>query len=69
MCLPIPICKAILSWATPPLFVALVAGVVFLARKSISTSPGNVVVHIINWTPLFAHLTLLLIYSATGGMC
>lgn len=45
--------------------MALITGVLILARHSIHTSPGNVYKQIVNWLPLFAHLTLLLIYSAT----
>jgi hypothetical protein len=54
------------SWTTPPLFAVLIAGTLFLTRQSISAHPGNVFKQIINWVPLFAHLTLLLIYSVTG---
>jgi hypothetical protein len=56
------------SWVTPPLFAAVIVTALFLTRHSLPTNPGNVFKHIINWVPLFAHLTLLLIYSATGGM-
>ena len=58
----------ILQLDHPPLFVALIVTGLFLTRHSHPTNPGNVFKHIINWVPLFAHLTLLLIYSATGGV-
>jgi ABC-type uncharacterized transport system permease subunit len=56
------------SWVTPPILVALIASILFLLRFSITVNPGDVFKHIINWLPLVAHVILLVIYAATGGL-
>jgi hypothetical protein len=57
-----------ISWITPPILVALIASILFLLRFSITANPGDVFKHIINWLPLVAHVILLVIYAATGGL-
>jgi hypothetical protein len=57
------------SWITPPvgiLALTVTLAVISALRDDLHVKPALIVQRILTWTPLFAHLLLLVLYSTNG---